>query len=39
MTPLHIAAQEDKLDIAQLLVQAGANIAVQNKVTGVTQNI
>jgi ankyrin repeat protein len=34
-TPLHLAAQQGKLDVAQLLVQSGANIEAQNKVRGV----
>ncbi len=34
-TPLHYAAQEGKLDVAQLLVQSGANIEAQNNVRGV----
>ncbi len=29
MTPLHRAAEEGKLDVAQLLVQSGANIEAQ----------
>ncbi len=34
-TPLHIAAEFGKLDVAQLLVQSGANIEAQNIVRGV----
>ncbi len=34
-TPLHLAAMEGKLDVAQLLVQLGANIEAQAKVRGV----
>ena len=34
-TPLHIAGQYGKLDVAQLLVQSGANIEAQNYVRGV----
>ncbi len=34
-TPLHLAAEEGKLDVAQLLVQSGANIEAQNIVRGV----
>ncbi len=34
-TPLHIAAWEGKLDVAQLLVQSGANIEAQDFVRGV----
>ncbi len=33
-TPLHFAAENGKLDVAQLLVQSGANIEAQNKVCG-----
>ncbi len=33
-TPLHIAAERGKLDVAQLLVQSGANIEAQDKVRG-----
>jgi ankyrin repeat protein len=35
MTPLHFAAANGKLDVAQLLVQSGANIEAQNYVRGV----
>ncbi len=35
MTPLHLAAWEGKLDVAQLLVLSGANIEAQNYVRGV----
>ncbi len=34
-TPLHLAAGGGKLDVAQLLVQSGANIEAQNNVRGV----
>ncbi len=34
-TPLHLAAREGKLDVAQLLVQSGANIEAQDIVRGV----
>jgi ankyrin repeat protein len=33
-TPLHYAAEEGKLDVAQLLVQSGANIEAQENVRG-----
>jgi ankyrin repeat protein len=32
-TPLHYAASWGKLDVAQLLLQSGANIQAKNKVT------
>ncbi len=34
-TPLHFAAELGKLDVAQLLVQSGANIDAQDNVRGV----
>ncbi len=34
-TPLHCAAHYGKLDVAQLLVQSGANIEAQDNVRGV----
>ncbi len=34
-TPLHLAASGGELDVAQLLVQSGANIEAQDKVRGV----
>ncbi len=34
-TPLLLAAENGKLDVAQLLVQSGANIEAQNNVSGV----
>ncbi len=35
MTPLHYAAWYDILDVAQLLVQSGANIEARDSVRGV----
>ncbi len=35
MTPLHWAALNGKLNVAQLLVQSGANIEAQTNVRGV----
>ncbi len=34
-TPLHWAASWGKLDVAELLVQSGANIEAQDRVRGV----
>jgi ankyrin repeat protein len=35
MTPLHYAAVQGKLDVAQLLVQSGANIEAQDRVSDI----
>ncbi len=33
-TPLHAAIEKGKLDVAQLLLQSGANLEAQDKVRG-----
>ncbi len=32
LTPLHLAAYDDRLEVAQLLIKAGANVAAEDKV-------
>ncbi len=38
-TPLHIAAEKGKLDVVQLLIESGANIEAQDRVSEVRASL